>query len=486
MVVHGQLRRATAAVAVTLGARRRSRSSPASADNGTDTSALRDAVTVDGHPRPRAGLPGHRRRQRRHPRRRHARLRGVGRVRRGPARATPATTVSRQEFTLRPVHPELERAWSRRRPVRRSTSRTTDFAAMTYSGSGDVTAPVQAVDINLAGDRASTSGCEAADFAGFTPGNIALIQRGTCFFRVKVDNAAAAGAGRGDRVQPGQRRSPTTTASGCSSARSTRRWPPSRRWARPSRSAQSLADDRRAGDAGRRRRHASRRPRPSTCSPTRPAGGPTAPWSSAPTSTRWPKAPASTTTAAARRRSWRRRCRWPSSASTPTNRVRFAFWGGEEDGLIGSDYYVSQLDARGPRSTPSTSTSTWSARRTSSASSTTATARRSASTGPNGSAPVEQVFLDYFASQGLATEPTEFDGRSDYFAFINNGIPAGGLFTGAEGIKTAEQAAIYGGTAGRRLRPVLPPGLRHHRQPEQHGARPDVGRHRPRHVDVRR
>ena len=32
----------------------------------------------------------------------------------------------------------------------------------------------------------------------------------------------------------------------------------------------------------------------------------------------------------------------------PTNRVRFAFWGGEEDGLIGSDYYVSQLDARGP------------------------------------------------------------------------------------------------------------------------------------------
>ena len=48
----------------------------------------------------------------------------------------------------------------------------------------------------------------------------------------------------------------------------------------------------------------------------------------------------------------------------------------------------------------------------------------------------------------LATEPTEFDGRSDYEAFINAGIPAGGLFTGAEGIKTAEEAAIYGGTAG--------------------------------------
>jgi Zn-dependent M28 family amino/carboxypeptidase len=58
------------------------------------------------------------------------------------------------------------------------------------------------------------------------------------------------------------------------------------------------------------------------------------------------------------------------------------------------------------------------------------------------------VFLDYFAAQGLPVEPTAFDGRSDYDAFISVGIPAGGLFTGAEGIKTAEQAAIYGGTAG--------------------------------------
>ena len=65
-----------------------------------------------------------------------------------------------------------------------------DFSAMNYSGSDDVTAAVQAVDINLVGDRASTSGCEDSDFAGFTPGNIALIQRGTCFFRDKVDNAA--------------------------------------------------------------------------------------------------------------------------------------------------------------------------------------------------------------------------------------------------------------------------------------------------------
>jgi hypothetical protein len=57
--------------------------------------------------------------------------------------------------------------------------------------------------------------------------------------------------------------------------------------------------------------------------------------------------------------------------------------------------------------------------------------------------------------QGLASDPTPFNGRSDYGPFITatspahpGGIPAGGLFTGAEGIKTAEQQAIYSGTAG--------------------------------------
>jgi Zn-dependent M28 family amino/carboxypeptidase len=44
--------------------------------------------------------------------------------------------------------------------------------------------------------------------------------------------------------------------------------------------------------------------------------------------------------------------------------------------------------------------------------------------------------------------PTDFDGRSDYGPFIAAGIPAGGLFTGAEGLKTPEQAALFGGTAG--------------------------------------
>jgi Zn-dependent M28 family amino/carboxypeptidase len=40
----------------------------------------------------------------------------------------------------------------------------------------------------------STSGCTPADFSGFVPGRIALIQRGNCNFGVKVLNAQAAGA----------------------------------------------------------------------------------------------------------------------------------------------------------------------------------------------------------------------------------------------------------------------------------------------------
>ena len=40
----------------------------------------------------------------------------------------------------------------------------------------------------------SASGCTMADFSGFVPGRIALIQRGTCFFGEKVLNAQAAGA----------------------------------------------------------------------------------------------------------------------------------------------------------------------------------------------------------------------------------------------------------------------------------------------------
>ena len=79
-------------------------------------------------------------------------------------------------------------------PVATSYILNTDFASMGFSPFGDVTAAVQAVDIMLGFGNTSTSGCEAADFAGFLVGSIALIQRGACTFALKAANAEAAGA----------------------------------------------------------------------------------------------------------------------------------------------------------------------------------------------------------------------------------------------------------------------------------------------------
>ena len=128
--------------------------------------------------------------------------------------------------------------------------------------------------------------------------------------------------------------------------------------------------------------------------------------------------------------------------------MRFAFWGAEEDGLIGSQHYVDSLAKSELKDlmlylnfdmVGSTNFVRFVFDGDGSSFGTD---------GPNGSGSIESVFTEYFSSQSLESEPTEFDGRSDYDAFISAGVPAGGLFTGAEGIKTEEQADIYGGTAG--------------------------------------
>ncbi len=131
----------------------------------------------------------------------------------------------------------------------------------------------------------------------------------------------------------------------------------------------------------------------------------------------------------------------------PVNTVRFAWWGAEEFGLLGAEHYVGQLSKAALKdiavnlnfdmvASPNYVRFVY-----------------DGDAGPVGSGVVEDVFLDWFASQGLATEPTEFDGRSDYGPFILQGVPAGGLFTGAEGRKTAEEVVIYGGEVGEQYDP---------------------------------
>ncbi len=132
----------------------------------------------------------------------------------------------------------------------------------------------------------------------------------------------------------------------------------------------------------------------------------------------------------------------------PNNKVRFAFWGAEEFGLLGSEYYVANLSEEqlqqialnlnfdmlgSPNYVRFVYDGDGSA---------------TPDAGPAGSAQIEQLFRRYFAAKGLATRQTAFDGRSDYGPFIDAGIPAGGLFSGAEDIKGPEEAEIFGGTAG--------------------------------------
>lgn len=68
--------------------------------------------------------------------------------------------------------------------------------------------------------------------------------------------------------------------------------------------------------------------------------------------------------------------------------------------------------------------------------------------GPAGSAELEKTFQDFFTNKRTPWIGAAFTGRSDYAAFIDNGIPSGGVSSGSDGIKTAEQAALFGGEVG--------------------------------------
>ncbi|KUJ17171.1 putative leucine aminopeptidase 2 [Mollisia scopiformis] len=137
------------------------------------------------------------------------------------------------------------------------------------------------------------------------------------------------------------------------------------------------------------------------------------------------------------------------SKFSTNNAVRFGWWSGEEEGLLGAEHYVSTLsqDERdkirlyinfdmiaSPNFVFEIYDGDGSAFNLS---------------GPSGSAEVENLWEDYFKNEvNIPTKPSEFDGRSDYGPFLDAGIAAGGLTSGADGVKTDEEVALYGGTAG--------------------------------------
>lgn len=67
---------------------------------------------------------------------------------------------------------------------------------------------------------------------------------------------------------------------------------------------------------------------------------------------------------------------------------------------------------------------------------------------PVGSAELRMLYEDWYDDHALNYTYVPFDGRSDYVGFIMNGIPGGGVALGAEGIKTEEEVAMFGGIAG--------------------------------------
>ncbi|MYT22238.1 M28 family peptidase [Streptomyces sp. SID7760] len=134
----------------------------------------------------------------------------------------------------------------------------------------------------------------------------------------------------------------------------------------------------------------------------------------------------------------------------PANKVRFAWWSAEELGLLGSEHYVAQLSGKQKKdialylnfdmiASPNPVQFVYDGDDSD---------KTGEGAGPAGSAQIEALINGFLDKRHKPHEGSDFDGRSDYGPFIANGIPAGGTFTGAEGIKTDEQARRYGGTAG--------------------------------------
>ncbi|MFI8875749.1 M28 family peptidase [Streptomyces sp. NPDC055243] len=132
------------------------------------------------------------------------------------------------------------------------------------------------------------------------------------------------------------------------------------------------------------------------------------------------------------------------------HKVRFGWWSAEELGLLGSDHYVNSLSAEQKKNiklylnfdmiaSPNAAELVYDGDDSD---------KTGAGAGPAGSAQIEKLINGFLDKKKVPHWGTDFDGRSDYGPFIGAGIPAGGTYTGAEGLKTEEQALKAGGKAG--------------------------------------
>lgn len=302
---------------------------------------------------------------------------------------------------------------------------------MSYSGSGDVTAPVSTLSV--------ITGCNAADFAGFPVGNIALVSRGACTFAIKATNAFNAGASgvviynNAPGVLNGTLGSTFTLNIGVTSVTQA----VGQQLAATPGLVMRLKTDTFRGNATT-----------SNVFAETPGGDPNnvvMVGAHLDSVNAGPGIQDNGTGSAALLEVAEAMAKVPVR-----NKVRFAWWGAEESGLVGSNLYVAGLsqvekdrialylnfDMIG---SPNHVFFVYDGDDSDAV---------GAGPGPEGSAQIEELFESYYRGKGISWKGTDFSGRSDYGAFIANGIPAGGLFTGAEGIKTAQEVTLWGGTAG--------------------------------------
>ncbi len=308
---------------------------------------------------------------------------------------------------------------------------------MSYSGSGDVTAPVST--------PSAITGCVASDFAGFTPGNIALISRGACTFAIKATNAFNAGAAgvviynNIPGTLNGTLGSTFTLNIGVTAVTQA----VGQQLASTSGLVMRLKTDTFRGQATTSNviaetKHGNK-------NNVVMVGAHLDSVNAGPGIQDNGSGSAAILEVAEQ-----------MAKVKPRNAVRFAWWGAEESGLVGSTHYVNGLSTAERNKialylnfdmigSPNYFFGVYDGDES--------TFVKPPGFVPPGSAQIEDTFERYYNSVGEPFQDTDFSGRSDYGPFIAVGIPAGGLFTGAEGIKTAAEALTYGGTAGQQYDP---------------------------------
>jgi aminopeptidase Y len=302
---------------------------------------------------------------------------------------------------------------------------------LSYSGSGDVTAPVSTVS--------DIRGCNAADFAGFPAGNIALISRGACTFAIKATNAFNAGASgvviynNSPGVLNGTLGNGFTLDIGVTSVTQDVGLVLA---ATPGLVMRLKTDTFRGIATTYNVLAESTGGDPSNVVM---AGAFLDSVNAGPGINSNGSGSAALLETALR-----------MAKVKPRNKVRFAWWGASRSGLIGSVFYVDGLsdeerakialylnfDTIG---SPNFVYFVYDGDNSDAV---------GAGPGPDGSAAIEKTFEAFYDSRGLPYKGTDFSGLSDYGPFIAAGIPSGGIFTGAEGIKTPDEAALWSGTAG--------------------------------------